>query len=174
MFVSLGPGAVRLSHTRKRWPWGWFVVTICHSILTFSCLSKRTIETERKAACDYLYAFQTTKKRLFQEKIKLQSKHIIGNFPGSPMVKTSPSNGGGTGSIPAWRAKMPPASRPKSQNRRQRQYLTNSIKTLKMVHIKSNLKARKSNHIMEAGPRKSVPWGNYIKEAVFPEVCSGR
>ena len=29
------------------------------------------------------------------------------DFPGSPVVKTSPSNAGGAGSIPGWGAKIP-------------------------------------------------------------------
>ena len=39
------------------------------------------------------------------------------DFPGGPVVKTSPSNagGGGTGSSPGWGAKLPHASWPKSQ-----------------------------------------------------------
>ena len=56
------------------------------------------------------------------------------DFPGGPVVKTSPSNAGGAGSIPGRGAKIPHASRPKNQNRSNT--VTNSIKTLKMVHIK--------------------------------------
>ena len=33
-----------------------------------------------------------------------------GNFPGSPVVKTSPSNAGGAGSIPGRGVKIPHAS----------------------------------------------------------------
>ena len=32
------------------------------------------------------------------------------NFPGGPVVKTSPFNAGGAGSIPGWTAKIPHAS----------------------------------------------------------------
>ena len=32
------------------------------------------------------------------------------DFPGGPVVKTSPSNAGGAGLIPGWRAKIPHAS----------------------------------------------------------------
>ena len=35
-----------------------------------------------------------------------------GDFPGSPVVKTLPSNAGGVGSIPGWGAKIPHASQP--------------------------------------------------------------
>ena len=38
------------------------------------------------------------------------------DFPGSPVVKTLPSNEGGTGLIPGWGAKIPHASGPKQQN----------------------------------------------------------
>ena len=40
---------------------------------------------------------------------------ITGDFPGGPVVKTSPSNAGGAGSIPGWGAKIPHALRPKNQ-----------------------------------------------------------
>ena len=42
------------------------------------------------------------------------------DFPGSPVVKTSPSR---AGSISGWGAKIPHASRPKNQNIKQKQYL---------------------------------------------------
>ena len=44
------------------------------------------------------------------------------DFPGGPVVKTSPSNAGGAGSIPGPRAKIPRASQPKNQNIKQKQY----------------------------------------------------
>ena len=40
-------------------------------------------------------------------------------FPGGPVVKTSPSNAGGAGSIPGRGAKIPRASRPENQNIKQ-------------------------------------------------------
>ena len=53
------------------------------------------------------------------------------------MVKTSPSNAEGTGSIPGQRAKIPYVSWPKTQNRNNRSNIVTSLrKTLKMVHIK--------------------------------------
>ena len=39
------------------------------------------------------------------------------NLPGGPVVKTSPSNTGDTGSIPGWGAKIPYALWLKTQNR---------------------------------------------------------
>ena len=39
------------------------------------------------------------------------------DFPGSPVIKTSPSNAGGVGSIPGRGAKISHASQPKNQNR---------------------------------------------------------
>ena len=57
------------------------------------------------------------------------------------MVKTSPSNAGSAGSIPGWGAKIPHASRPKNQETKNRSNIvTNSVKTLKRVHIKKILK----------------------------------
>ena len=48
------------------------------------------------------------------------------------MVKTSPSKAGGVGSIPGLGAKIPHALRPKNRS----DIVTDSIKTLKLVHIK--------------------------------------
>ena len=39
------------------------------------------------------------------------------DFPGGPLVKTSPPNAGSAGSIPGWGAKIPQALWPKNQNR---------------------------------------------------------
>ena len=47
------------------------------------------------------------------------------------MVKTSPSNAGGTGSIPGWGAEIPPALRPKNQNIKQEQYCNKFNKDFK-------------------------------------------
>ena len=49
------------------------------------------------------------------------NKHLW-DFPGSPVVETSPSNAGGAGSIPGRGAKIPHASGPKNQNIKQMQY----------------------------------------------------
>ena len=51
------------------------------------------------------------------------------------MVKSSPSNTRGAGSIPGRGVKIPHALWPKNQNIKQSDIITNSIKTLKMVHI---------------------------------------
>ena len=42
-------------------------------------------------------------------------KERFRDFPGGPVVKTSPSNTGGAGSIPGWGAKVSHALRPKNQ-----------------------------------------------------------
>ena len=64
----------------------------------------------------------------------------VRDFPGGPIVKTAPSNAGGAGSIPAIPgrgAKIPHAWQPKNQNiNNKSNIVTNSIKTLKMVHVK--------------------------------------
>ena len=54
---------------------------------------------------------------------RIQVKTLgVGDFPGGPVVKTSPSNTGGPNSIPDQRAKIPHASWPKNQNIKQKQY----------------------------------------------------
>ena len=49
-------------------------------------------------------------------------KACIKNFPGSPGVKTSPSNAGPSDSIPGQEAKIPHALRPEKQHRKQKQF----------------------------------------------------
>ena len=44
-------------------------------------------------------------------------KDKLRGLPGGPVVKTSPSNAGGAGSIPGRGAKIPRASRPQNQNK---------------------------------------------------------
>ena len=51
-----------------------------------------------------------------------QFKNLLRDFPGGPVVKTSPSNAGGASLIPGWGAKIPHASGSKKQNIRQKQY----------------------------------------------------
>ena len=55
----------------------------------------------------------------------------MGDFPGSPVLKTSPSNAGGAGLIPGWGAKIPHASRTKNQNIKQKQYCNKFNKDFK-------------------------------------------
>ena len=53
---------------------------------------------------------------------KRASRLSYTDFPGGPVVKTSPCNAGGTDSIPGRGAKIPHASWPKNQNIKQKQY----------------------------------------------------
>ena len=62
---------------------------------------------------------------------KLILKFIWRDFPGSPVVNTSPSSAGGSGSIPGQGAKIPHASRPKNQNIKQKQYCNKYNKDFK-------------------------------------------
>ena len=61
------------------------------------------------------------------------------DFPGGPVVKTSPSNAGGAGSIPGWGAKIPHALRPKKQNTKQKQYCNKVNKDFKYSPHQKNL-----------------------------------
>ena len=58
------------------------------------------------------------------------------DFSGSPEVGTLPSNAEGMGSRPGQEVKTLHVSWPKNQSIKREQYLTNSVRTLKMVHIK--------------------------------------
>ena len=66
-------------------------------------------------------------------------KDPIRDNPGGPVVRSLPSHAEGAGLIPGQGAKIPRASRPESQNinnRSNSNIVTESIKTLKMIHIK--------------------------------------
>ena len=55
-----------------------------------------------------------------KKKKKKNCKNV--DLPGSPVVKTSPSNAGGAGLIPGQGAKITHASWPRNQNIKQKQY----------------------------------------------------
>ena len=59
------------------------------------------------------------------------------------MVRTSLSNAGGVGLTPGQAAKIPLALWPKKTSQNQNSIITNSTKTLKMVHIKKIFKEMK-------------------------------
>ena len=63
----------------------------------------------------------TWKDALFLSSIII-FKRQFKDFPGSPVVKTLPSNARGVGSIPGQGAKIPHASQPKNQNIKQKCY----------------------------------------------------
>ena len=64
----------------------------------------------------------------------------MGDFPGGPVVKTSPSKAGGAGSIPGGGAKIPHASWPKQGNiKKQKQYCNKFNKDFKNGPHQKNL-----------------------------------
>ena len=71
----------------------------------------------------------------------------MGDFPGSPGIKTSPSNAGGAGLTPGWGAEIPHASQPKNQNtKKQKQYCNKFNKNFKNGLYK------------KGGLKKNHPW----------------
>ena len=70
-------------------------------------------------------------------KKKKRQKHP-GAVPGSPVIKTPPSKAGCAGLISGRGAKIPHALWPKKLKQNKSSIVTNSIMTLKMVHIKIN------------------------------------
>ena len=69
------------------------------------------------------------------------SKRSPWGLPGGPVVKTLPSNAGGTCSIPGREAKIPYTLWPKNQNMKQKQYCNKFNKEFKtgFPHQKKNL-----------------------------------
>ena len=75
------------------------------------------------------------------------SRPPMGDFPGSPGIKTSPSNAGGAGLTPGWGAEIPHASQPKNQNtKKQKQYCNKFNKNFKNGLYK------------KGGLKKNHPW----------------
>ena len=67
--------------------------------------------------------------------------NICKDFLDSPVVKTSPSNASGAGSIPGQGAKIPHAAGPKNQNIKQKQNYNQFNKDFKkLVHIQKKKK----------------------------------
>ena len=77
------------------------------------------------------------------------------------MVKTSPSNAGGSGSIPDWGAKITCALRPKNQNIKQRQYCNKFNKNYKygphQREKKRKENSRESDSFTHTSARLSPP-----------------
>ena len=67
----------------------------------------------------------------------------MGDFPGGPVDKNSPSNAEGADSTPSGEAKIPHASRSKKQNIKQKQYCNKSNKDFKYGPHQKNLKKKK-------------------------------
>ena len=74
-----------------------------------------------------------------KKKKKRKKNKNIWDFPGGPLVKTSPSNAG-AGSIPGQGTKIPKALQPENWN--ENNIVTNALKTLKGVHIKKKKKKK--------------------------------
>jgi len=67
------------------------------------------------------------------------------DFPGSPRVKTLPSNARGEGLIPGQGDKVPHTGKPKLETSN---IGTNSIKSLKMIHIINLYKKKNHRHTL--------------------------
>ena len=74
------------------------------------------------------------------------------------MTKTSPSNAGSVGLIPGRAAKIPLAAWPKNQS----SVVTDSIKTLKTVHIEKKILKKKKKNSKEACNEYLLWAGNII------------
>ena len=82
-------------------------------------------------------------KSLINLNIKpLISTYLLSDFHSGPVVKTLASVARGVSLTPDQEAKIPCASQPKKQNIKQKQCVTNPIKTLKSVHISKIFKIK--------------------------------
>ena len=80
------------------------------------------------------------------------------DFPGGPVVKTSPSNAGGMDLIPGQVAKSPHALWPKKPKHKTGTTLKQiyRLKTLKMVHIKKNYLLKKKRRRKPLPPHPQI------------------
>ena len=78
-----------------------------------------------------------------------------GDFPGSPVLKTSPSTAGGVGSIPGWGTKIPHALQPKkSKHKKKKQYCDKFNKDFKHGPHQKYIFLKSAMWYMELNPRK--------------------
>ena len=88
-----------------------------------------------------------------KKKKKRKKNKNIWDFPGGPVVKTSPSNAG-AGSIPGQGTKIPKALQPENWN--QNNIVTNSIKTLQGVHINKQTNKQTQQQLTKKSQVKKV------------------
>ena len=89
------------------------------------------------------------------------------------MVKTSPSNAGGRGSIPGQGAKIPHALQPKNQNIKHKQYCNKFNKHFKNSPRKKTLKKKKNKNVkdLDSGKRRKEIGNGDRKERIRSQMC---
>ena len=97
--------------------------------------------------------------------VQVQRK-ISWDFPSGPVVQISPCNEGGLGSVPGWGAKTSPLGQ-NTETLNRSNIVTNSIKTLKMVHIKNI----KKNTCIYRDTEKNQNLLIIINQCNQPNVC---
>ena len=85
----------------------------------------------------FMWWFLRWPSKPHSEKQIRRSVKMLGDFPGSPVVKTLPSNAGGVGWIPVLGVKIPCAWRPKNQNINNRSNICNIQLRLKKKNNKN-------------------------------------
>ena len=99
------------------------------------------LENEPRRSCSNLCSrLVTLHLPNLTKKEERKKSDNIWDFRGGPVVKFSSSNAGGSDLNPGPEAKTLHASQPKNQNINRGNTVANSIKILKMVHIKKKKK----------------------------------
>ena len=83
------------------------------------------------------------------------------------MVKTSPFNAGSVGSTPGWGARIPHTLQPEPQTGSRNNIVTNSLKSLKVVH-----KKKKKNLKKRAGHVQTFKSCFCLKLSVFKQILA--
>ena len=91
------------------------------------------------------------------------------DFPGGPLLKTSPFNAGDAGSISAHGIKISYALWLKTKTLNRNNIVTHSIKTLKMVHIKKKKEYwdKQTNRLNQGHPVSLNSWIEWNLELVL-------
>ena len=114
-----------------------------------------------RTSCNFL-SFGSIREGLSLVSVPFSEKVLHRDFPGGPVVKTSPSKAGGICLIPGLGAKIPHASWPKNQNIKQKQHCNKFMKTLKnsphKKKKKKNLEKKKSAPGLGRGPLEWPGW----------------
>ena len=84
--------------------------------------------------------------------ILLKNKPLTGDFPGCPIVKTSPSDAEGEGSVPGWGAETPHASQPKKPKHIKQEQYCNKFNKDFLKNGPHQKKKKKTHKTLEIKP----------------------
>ena len=128
-----------------------------NSFSAYACKTWRTLEAKIRTHSNFLQILKRKKYKDTRESM-LREQRVKGLFkdwgdlPGGPVVKILPSNAGRASLIPGQGAHMPHVRK----NQNTERIVTNSVRTLNMVHVKKSLKKKKGLRMNNTTEMKSL------------------